>query len=125
MALGASGAVFGTRFLLTPESLYTDDQRRALVTAKEGSTVRTLAFDRVRGTLGWPEGVDGRALRNSTVEDCDKGIDFEEVKTKFVEGVKAGDSDRMLVWAGTGIGQMNSIQPAAACIFILRRTFFG
>ena len=64
LTLGASGVVLGTRFLLSPESLYSDIQRRALISAGSASSVRTMAFDHVRDTLGWPKGVDGRALRN-------------------------------------------------------------
>jgi nitronate monooxygenase len=65
LTLGASGAVFGTRFLLSPESLYTDVQRQALLAASPSASVRTKAFDVVCNWMGWPPGVDGRALRNS------------------------------------------------------------
>jgi len=64
LTLGASGVALGTRFLLSPECLYSDIQRRALISADSSSSVRTMAFDHVRDTLGWPKGVDGRALRN-------------------------------------------------------------
>lgn len=64
LALGAAGAVLGTRFLLSPESKYTDSQRAALLAAPSALSVRTMAFDEARGTLGWPAGVDGRGLRN-------------------------------------------------------------
>lgn len=83
LTLGAAGAALGTRFLLSHESSYTDAQRLALMSAGAGSTVRTQVFDRVRGTTGWPEGVDGRALRNKTVEDADAGVDMEDVKRRF------------------------------------------
>ena len=112
LTLGADGAVLGTRFLLTPESLYTDAQRQALLSATDSSTRRTMAFDIARGTLGWPKGVDGRGLYNATVEDLDKGAGIEEVKAKFLAGVAQGDPDRMLVWAGTGVGLMSEIKPA-------------
>jgi len=112
LGLRASGVVMGTRFLLTPECLYTDAQRQALVAAKAGSTIRTMAFDHARGTLGWPDGVDGRALRNSTVDDLDGGADLEGVRSKFELAVQNGDPNRMLVWAGTGIGRMDSVKPA-------------
>lgn len=112
MVLGASGAVLGTRFLLTPESRYTDAQRYALLSATDSSTVRTMAFDRVRGTLGWPSGVDGRALFNATVKDVENGVSIAEVKEKYLEGTSKGDSDRMLVWAGTGVGSMSEIKGA-------------
>ena len=65
LTLGASGAVFGTRFLLSQESLYTDLQREALLAASTSTSVRTMAFDYALDTLGWPDGIDGRALRNS------------------------------------------------------------
>lgn len=68
LTLGASGVVLGTRFLLSPESLYTDPQREALLAADSSLSVRTMAFDYARNTLGWPKGVDGRGLRNGITE---------------------------------------------------------
>jgi nitronate monooxygenase len=67
LALGASGIVIGTRFLLCPESLYTDSQRNALLSADSTQSVRTMAFDEARETLGWPKGIDGRGLHNGSV----------------------------------------------------------
>ncbi|KAJ3745563.1 2-nitropropane dioxygenase [Lentinula detonsa] len=64
LTLGAAGVVMGTRFLLSPESKYTDAQREALIAANTEDTVRTVAFDQARGTIDWPEGIDGRGLRN-------------------------------------------------------------
>lgn len=65
LTLGASGAVFGTRFLLSLESQYTDVQRQALIGASSSDSVRSQAFDYARDTLGWPHGIDGRGLHNS------------------------------------------------------------
>lgn len=64
LVLGADGVVLGTRFTLSPESLCSEAQRKALIAADSTLSVRTMAFDHVRGTLGWPKGIDGRALRN-------------------------------------------------------------
>ena len=64
LTLGASGVVLGTLFLLSPESLYSNAQRQALLDAESSQSVRTMAFDHARNTLGWPEGIDGRGLRN-------------------------------------------------------------
>jgi len=124
LTLGASGAVLGTRFLLTPESLYSDAQKRALLVATDTSTVRTMTFDHARGTLGWPQGVDGRALYNDTVKDDRNNVDFEVVKKKFAEAVKQGDADRMLVWAGTGVGLMTEIKPARDVVQELHNDIF-
>jgi nitronate monooxygenase len=112
LTLGAAGAALGTRFILTPESLYTDAQKQALIAANDSSTVRTLAFDRARGTLSWPSGVDGRALFNDTVKDDNQGISIVEIKRKFTAGVANDDAHRMLVWAGTGVGLMGEIKDA-------------
>jgi len=121
LTLGAAGVVLGTRFLLTPESLYTNAQRQALLSAKHSSTVRTLAFDRARGTLGWPSGVDGRALFNDTVKDDDDGVSIDEVKKNYAEGVAKGDAHRMLVWAGTGVGLMTEVKGAKAVVLELHQ----
>ncbi|KAJ7746954.1 2-nitropropane dioxygenase [Mycena maculata] len=112
LTLGAAGAVLGTRFLLAYESLYSHAQRRALVAASSDLS----AWDHARETLGWPAGIDGRGLRNSTVEDFEKGIDIEILKSKFREGLKNQDTDRIIVWAGTGVGQMNQIQTAKSIV---------
>jgi nitronate monooxygenase len=74
--------------------------------------VRTIAFDRARGTLGWPSAVDGRALFNDTVKDYDNCVSIDEVKNKFADGVVSGDARRMLVWAGTGVGLMTEVKDA-------------
>ena len=112
LALGAAGAVLGTRFLMTPESLYSDAQKKVLVAAKSDMTVRTMAFDLARGTLDWPAGVDGRAIYNDTVRDVDDGVDIEIVKEKFQAGVRDGNPDRMLVWSGMGVGLVSEIKDA-------------
>jgi len=121
LALGASGVVLGTRFLLSPESLYTDAQREALLRAKNNSTVRTMAFDHARGSLDWPEGVDGRALRNATVDDFDAGIDKAILESKFKEGIRNADPDRFLVWSGTAVTLMSEVKPAKDIVEELHR----
>lgn len=112
LVLGAAGAVLGTRFLMTPECLYSDAQKRALIAAKSNVTVRTMAFDHARGTLDWPAGIDGRALYNNTVKDVDDGVNMDAVREKFQEGVRKGDPDRMLVWSGMGVGLVSEIKSA-------------
>ena len=116
LALGASGAVYGTRFLLTPESLYTDVQKHMLLSAKPNSTARSMAWDVARGNLKWPAGVDGRGIRNSLVADYERGVSVEELQAKLREGVLNGDPDYTLAWAGSGVGLMSMIRPAEVCI---------
>ncbi|KAG2366951.1 2-nitropropane dioxygenase [Suillus spraguei] len=93
LALGVSGVVLGTRFLMTKE-------------------MRTMAFDRVRGTMDWPEGVNGRAIYNNTVKDVDDGVELEIVRENFNRATHDRNPDRMLVWAGTGVDLVTEIQTA-------------
>ncbi|KAJ7126606.1 hypothetical protein C8R43DRAFT_1240501 [Mycena crocata] len=116
LTLGGAGAVLGTRFLLAYESLYSDAQRKALVSATSDMSVRSMAWDHARESLGWPAGIDGRGLRNSTVNDFENNVDIEILKSKFKEGIKNQDTDRIIVWSGTGIGQMNQIQTAKSIV---------
>lgn len=121
LTLGAAGAVLGTRFLLTPESLYSDGHKKALVAAESTTSVRSMAFDQARGTLGWPSGVDGRGLRNATVDDYEKGEDIQVLRSKFQEADRNHDISRAIVWAGTGVGDMNDIKPAKELVQELHR----
>ncbi|PWY99058.1 2-nitropropane dioxygenase [Testicularia cyperi] len=127
LCAGCSGAVFGTRFVVTPESTYADVQKHALVAAKSSQTLRTFAFDDARGTLGWPTGTDGRGLRNKTVDEYEadlrgtstsgsgSGTDKNGAKRRmerYSAAAKEQDTDRIVIWAGTGIGAINHITPA-------------
>lgn len=114
LALGGDGSVFGTRFLLTPEATYSDAQKQSLLEAKEGQTLRTLAFDEARGTTSWPSGVDGRGIFNDTVRDYQAGKGSEaERRQRYDQAAKEGDVKRIITWAGTGVGNMDVIKPAA------------
>lgn len=48
LALGADGVVAGTRFLATPEALYSPAQKERILRGKGEDTLRTILFDRMR-----------------------------------------------------------------------------
>ena len=112
LTLGAAGAVLGTRFLLTTEAKFKDAQRIALLRATCASTVRTTAFDDIHGWV-WPDGIDGRVLKNETTTRLEHGETLEDVRADYEKAIREGDPDGVLVWAGTGIGLVNEIKPAA------------
>lgn len=116
--LGASGAVLGTRFVLTPEAMYSEAKKNALLAAGDSSTVRSMAFDHAANTLGWPEGIDGRGLNNELVRAYDQG-GVEVVKTEFEVGLSNQDIERAVVWAGTGVASMNTILNAEVSIGVI------
>jgi nitronate monooxygenase len=118
LAQGADGAVFGTRMLFTPEATYTDAQKKLLQEADTASTKRSMAFDEARGTLGWPEGVDGRGIINDTVKDFEakEGGGAEKRQERYKEAASQEDERRIVTWAGTGVGLVRDIKPAAEIV---------
>jgi hypothetical protein len=112
LTLGAAGAVVGTRFLVADESQYSDAHKRAIVAAKSGSAVRSYVFDELRGSTGWPAGVDGRALSIPALAAIEGGADITQIKEEVAEGTKRGDPNSVIAWAGTGVGQLSRLQPA-------------
>ncbi|KAM0790525.1 hypothetical protein ACM66B_003395 [Microbotryomycetes sp. NB124-2] len=113
LALGADGAVFGTLFLATPEALYNDQQKKLVKDSKGEDTVRTMAFDHARGTLGWGQGVDGRGLRNDTSNEPDDVCGSDQGRKRYDDAVTQGDVKRIVTWSGTSVGLVDKIQPAA------------
>jgi nitronate monooxygenase len=72
----------GTRFLASPEAAISEGYRNVVVTAKDGgvTTARTTVYDRLRGTVGWPERYNGRGVLNQSFRDHERGMDEEENK---------------------------------------------
>lgn len=64
LALGAAGAVMGTRFAATRESMYSKEKKQRYLAATAADTHRTRLYDDL-GTMPWPAGVDGRTIRNT------------------------------------------------------------
>ncbi|KAJ7092894.1 2-nitropropane dioxygenase [Mycena belliarum] len=113
LTMGADGVVLGTRFLFTHECEYTPAKKEILVGAGLGATVRTLAFDEVGRTNGWPPNYDGRAVSNNVIEDLKAGLSIEERIAKFDESALTGDNSRLVIWAGIGVGLTEEIKGAA------------
>ncbi|KAF9430628.1 hypothetical protein BGZ76_000771 [Entomortierella beljakovae] len=134
--LGASGAVIGTGFMTTNESVGSQKAKDLLLKTVDGSksTVRTRIFDELRD-FGWPEEFDGRALRNVVTrreeEDLKerginehKGADsfrlLKEDRTGTVQdwgrATKEQDYDLLPIFVGTGVGMLNKQVSAAEFI---------
>jgi nitronate monooxygenase len=119
-ALGASGAVMGTRFLAAREARVADGYRREILRASDGgvSTVRSTVYDRVRGIQGWPGKYNGRGIINeSYVDAVERGVDDEENRRLYQAEIEKGDegwgpNGRMTTYAGTGVGLVKEILSA-------------
>lgn len=108
---GADAGLFGTRFLMTPESTYSPTQKAVLLKAcgqpASKITKRSMAYDEARNTLGWPAQVDGRGINNETVREYEKGgLAMEDRQKRYKQAEKEDDPDRLVVWSGTGIENM-------------------
>lgn len=113
LTIGADGVALGTRFLFTPECKYNDAQKDALLNSGLNDTIRTLAYDEVGRTNYWPPKHNGRAIRNKVIDDLNEGLDLETRLKRFDDSAAAGESSRLIVWAGVGTGLINKISPAS------------
>jgi nitronate monooxygenase len=125
LALGAQGAVFGTALIATEESFAHDYHKERLVGAASEDTVLSDAFH-----INWPRGAKVRVLANSvtrgergdpsnktqTVIGDDEGRPIYLFSTDSPLRSTTGDFEAMPLYAGTGVGRIGELQPAAARI---------
>lgn len=132
LALGASGAWIGTRFLACPEAEIHEHYRERVLGACESDTVYLEnLFD-----IGWPD-APHRVLRNKTVADWEKAGRPEpggrpgEAEVIAVSGAQGpllrygcntppddadGDVEAMSMWAGQGLAMVRKRQPASETV---------
>ena len=87
--------------------------KAVIVEADLQATNRSLCFDDAGRTNGWPPLHDGRAIANKIWDDFKEGISLEDRQKRFDESAKKGEKDRLVIWAGVGVGLVNEIKPAA------------
>ncbi|KAF4547326.1 Nitronate monooxygenase-like protein 1 [Elsinoe fawcettii] len=124
LTLGAQGICFGTRFLAAEEANLTKGYRDSVIRARDGgvSTARSSVYDTLRGTTDWPKHYGGRGVLNASYHDWEKGMPVEENKKLYDEALKKGDegwdesNGRLTTYAGTGVGLVDKVQPAAEIV---------
>jgi NAD(P)H-dependent flavin oxidoreductase YrpB (nitropropane dioxygenase family) len=136
LALGASGAWIGTRFLASSEATIHPHYRDRLLKASESDTVHLEnLFD-----LNWP-GAPHRVLRNKTVTDWEAAGQPETGKRPgegetvanskslgeilryraYTPGADAeGDIEALSMWAGQSVASVKKLQPAAEIVREIR-----
>ncbi|KAL8421625.1 hypothetical protein RB596_002412 [Gaeumannomyces avenae] len=123
LALGADGAVLGTRFLVSNEASTPEWQRKLYLETKDGglTTNKSDFHDQVRGTIDiWPAFYDGRAIISQSYRDHLAGVPVEEVISRYDAASATGDKSRMVSWAGSGIGLVNEALPAGEIVVKVR-----
>ncbi len=117
ISLGAQGALMGTRFYATEESLGADAQKQRIVEASSDETVRTRVFDYARG-FNWPQPYTGRALGNAFYEKWRHHPDMlsefgADQQKAYDQSAKKNDFDVAGVFVGEGVGRIKEIRSVA------------
>ncbi|MGH6985577.1 MAG: NAD(P)H-dependent flavin oxidoreductase [Caulobacteraceae bacterium] len=131
LALGATGAWIGTRFLASREAAIHPDYQRRLIAATETSTVWSSLYD-----LGWPD-APHRTLRNSTFEAWEAAgrppsgarPGEGEAVARLGDGRPLpryaavtpppganGEIEALSLWAGQGVGLVREIKGAGEIV---------
>ncbi|RIV80629.1 nitronate monooxygenase [Aurantiacibacter xanthus] len=120
LALGADGAVIGTRFWAAQEALV--DQRLVGPTLAHGGddTLRTRVVDTVR-RIDWPGRYSGRVLRSAFVERWhgdEAGLqqDLPAQEQRWQAAVAEADMSVLAPFVGEAIGLVQARQSAAEVI---------
>ena len=117
LMLGASGISLGTRLYASAEATSDAAARARLVASTGDDTVRTEAFDVLRGPA-WPAPYDGRVVRNRISDEWDPDSDDArraELRAAL-RGAAADDYGVKPLWAGEGLDLIDAIEPAAAIL---------
>ena len=131
LAWGASGAMLGTRFVATRESLAHEFYKRRLVEARAEDTALTVCFDG-----GWPQAAH-RVLRNSTLENWEAtgcppvgrrpgegeriardetGKEVQRYDDTPPRTAMTGNLEAMCLYAGTSCAIIDDIPPAGELV---------
>ncbi|KIY64832.1 2-nitropropane dioxygenase [Cylindrobasidium torrendii FP15055 ss-10] len=111
LTLGADGVVMGTRFLMTPESGYSDMKKDILLKAGLNASTKSTAFDESISSP-WPKTITGRGITNGIIRDAEGGLSLDERVANARKDAEEGKMDRTIVWTGTGSGLITELNPA-------------
>jgi NAD(P)H-dependent flavin oxidoreductase YrpB (nitropropane dioxygenase family) len=134
IALGADGAVFGTRFLASHEASAHPKYKQAVIDAQSGDTVHTKLFD-----IGWPDAAH-RVIRTPLVDAWERagspsapnrpgegeivarwhlgGLDSPLPRYSVSPPTEAveGDVSGLAFYAGQSVGLIDEIAPAGEIV---------
>lgn len=117
LALGADGALVGTRLWASAEALVSPRAQRRAVEACGDDTLRTRVYDVVR-QLDWPADFTVRALGSRFLDTWHGNDDalsaaLPEALETFQKAVSAEDFDAAPIIVGEAIGLVRDVRPAA------------
>jgi nitronate monooxygenase len=110
LALGASGVLIGTRFIVTRESAASEMHKLAIINASSDNTTVT---DKCSGAYA-------RVIRNKFTNDYEKNngpalppwVQLQAARDIFRASVEKNQPEFFSLWAGQGVGQIKTIPGA-------------
>lgn len=116
LALGAAGALIGTRFQATTEALVAPSTAKAIVEGRGEDTERSSVLDIARGS-GWPSKYTARTLGHPFLDQW-RGREAElatnvQAQQAYQDGVARGEIPALPMWAGEAIDLINDLPSAA------------
>lgn len=116
LALGAAGALMGTRFQATHEALVDPSVVKAIVEGRGQDTERSRVLDIVRSSR-WPSRYTARTLGHPFLEEWrDREAELASdprARQDYRDAVARGDVPLLPVWAGEAVDLINDLPSAA------------
>ncbi|HTQ17278.1 nitronate monooxygenase [Mycobacterium sp.] len=125
LALGADGAIVGTRLWAAQEALVSPRAHQRAITASGDDTFRTRVYDVVR-QLDWPAEYNERALGNSFLDTWHGNEDqlcksLPEAVADYEKAVAAEDFEAAAILVGEAVGRVREVRPAADIVADIAR----
>jgi nitronate monooxygenase len=122
LALGAAGALVGTRFQATAEALVDPAVTKAIIEGRAEDTERSSVLDILRGSR-WPSRYAARTLGHPYLDRW-RGreaelVDDPEARKDYQNDVVRGTIRALPVWAGEAIDLITDLPSAADLVAIL------
>ncbi|MFF3886251.1 NAD(P)H-dependent flavin oxidoreductase [Streptomyces sp. NPDC001914] len=123
LALGAAGAVIGTRFQATAEALVDPSTAKALVDGRGQDTERNRVLDIARNSP-WPSKYTARTLGHPYLDlwrgrEEELAADPAAARLAYRTDVESGNVPALPVWAGEGVDLVTDLPPAADLVATL------
>jgi nitronate monooxygenase len=119
LALGAAGALVGTRLLATAEALVDPAAKKAIVEGGGEDTERSAVLDIARGSH-WPREYTGRTMAHPFLDEWrdreDELAASPRARSDYQRGVASGEFPPEPVWASQAIDLITDLPPAAEVV---------
>lgn len=118
LALGADGALIGSRLWASSEANVSERMHAAALAATGDDTIRSQVMDLAR-KLDWPSRYTARVLKNAFTarwhgHEAELARVADEEAAKYRAAWAAGDPDNANTFVGEAAGLIHTIEPAAS-----------